>query len=51
VFSTNFRRFRLAAEVAERYQVEDVSARTLDPDFQRDARIHRCWLIRARNEP
>ena len=49
VFSTNFRRFRLAAGLAERYQVEDVSARTLDPDFQRDARIHRCWLIRNRS--
>ncbi|MCC6295359.1 MAG: bifunctional 23S rRNA (guanine(2069)-N(7))-methyltransferase RlmK/23S rRNA (guanine(2445)-N(2))-methyltransferase RlmL [Pseudomonadales bacterium] len=50
VFSTNFRRFRLSAEIAERYRVEDVSARTLDPDFRRDARIHRCWLIRARSE-
>lgn len=49
VFSTNFRRFRLAAEIAERHRVEDVSARTLDPDFQRDARIHRCWLIRHRS--
>lgn len=49
VFSTNFRRFRLAAEIAERYRVEDVSARTLDPDFQRDARIHRCWVLRHRS--
>jgi 23S rRNA (guanine2445-N2)-methyltransferase / 23S rRNA (guanine2069-N7)-methyltransferase len=49
VFSTNFRRFRMAAEVAERYRVEDVSARTLDPDFRRDARIHRCWLIGHRS--
>ena len=49
VFSTNFRRFRLAAEVAERYRVEDVSKRTLDPDFRRDARIHRCWLISHRS--
>lgn len=50
VFSTNFRRFRLATEVAERYLVEDVSARTLDLDFKRDARIHRCWLIRQGSE-
>lgn len=49
VFSTNFRRFRMAAEVAERYLVEDVSTRTLDPDFRRDARIHRCWLIGHRS--
>lgn len=48
VFSTNFRRFRLADEVAGEFCVEDVSAATLDPDFRRDARIHRCWRIRHR---
>jgi len=48
VFSTNFRRFRLAAAVAGEFRVEDISAATLDPDFRRDARIHRCWRIRHR---
>ncbi len=51
VFSTNFRRFRLAAEVAERYAVADISAQTLDLDFRRDARIHRCWRIGHRCLP
>ncbi|MGK2913039.1 MAG: bifunctional 23S rRNA (guanine(2069)-N(7))-methyltransferase RlmK/23S rRNA (guanine(2445)-N(2))-methyltransferase RlmL [Porticoccaceae bacterium] len=45
IFSTNFRRFDMDPVVAERYAVKDISARTLDPDFARDPRIHRCWII------
>jgi 23S rRNA (guanine2445-N2)-methyltransferase / 23S rRNA (guanine2069-N7)-methyltransferase len=48
VFSNNFRRFRLDAEIAEEFGVENVSTRTLDPDFRGDERIHHCWLIRHR---
>ncbi|MFZ2208506.1 MAG: bifunctional 23S rRNA (guanine(2069)-N(7))-methyltransferase RlmK/23S rRNA (guanine(2445)-N(2))-methyltransferase RlmL [Porticoccaceae bacterium] len=48
VFSNNFRRFRLGAEIAEEFGVENVSTRTLDPDFRGDERIHHCWLIRHR---
>ncbi|MFN3581526.1 MAG: bifunctional 23S rRNA (guanine(2069)-N(7))-methyltransferase RlmK/23S rRNA (guanine(2445)-N(2))-methyltransferase RlmL [Pseudomonas sp.] len=44
-FSNNFRRFRLDAELQERYQVKDISAQTLDKDFQRNQRIHRTWQI------
>jgi len=48
-FSNNFRRFRLdEASVAEFAKVEDISARTIPPDFERDARIHRCWRITRR---
>src|SRR5690606_12010385 len=43
--SNNFRRFRLDAGLEERYRVEDISAQTLDRDFQRNARIHRTWRI------
>jgi 23S rRNA (guanine2445-N2)-methyltransferase / 23S rRNA (guanine2069-N7)-methyltransferase len=31
--------------VSEFAQVEDISAATIPPDFERDARIHRCWRI------
>lgn len=48
VFSNNFRRFRLDAEIAGEFGVENVSMRTLDPDFRGDERIHHCWLIRHR---
>src|SRR5258708_28613388 len=46
VFSTNAQRFKLAEELARRYQVLDFSAATLPEDFPRNPRIHRCYEIR-----
>jgi 23S rRNA (guanine2445-N2)-methyltransferase / 23S rRNA (guanine2069-N7)-methyltransferase len=48
VFSTNMRKFRLDEEAlaAAGLAVEDVSARTIPPDFARNPRIHRCFLVR-----
>jgi 23S rRNA (guanine2445-N2)-methyltransferase / 23S rRNA (guanine2069-N7)-methyltransferase len=49
LFSNNFRRFRLdEAAVAEFAAFQEISARTIDPDFARNPRIHRCWEVRAR---
>jgi 23S rRNA (guanine2445-N2)-methyltransferase / 23S rRNA (guanine2069-N7)-methyltransferase len=48
VFSTNAQRFRLDETLRERYAVADVSAATLPFDFERNARIHRCYEIRHR---
>jgi 23S rRNA (guanine2445-N2)-methyltransferase / 23S rRNA (guanine2069-N7)-methyltransferase len=47
-FSNNFRRFRLDRELNEKYLVSDISAQTLDKDFQRNTRIHRTWCITRR---
>jgi 23S rRNA (guanine2445-N2)-methyltransferase / 23S rRNA (guanine2069-N7)-methyltransferase len=47
VFSTNAQRFRLDPALAERHAIRDVSAATLPRDFERNARIHRCFEIRA----
>ncbi len=48
-FSNNYRRFRLDQEaLADFAEVEDISAQTIPPDFARDQRIHRCWLLRPR---
>jgi 23S rRNA (guanine2445-N2)-methyltransferase / 23S rRNA (guanine2069-N7)-methyltransferase len=48
-FSNNYRRFKLDdAAVGEFANVEDISPSTIPPDFERDARIHRCWRITAR---
>ncbi|WP_150304053.1 bifunctional 23S rRNA (guanine(2069)-N(7))-methyltransferase RlmK/23S rRNA (guanine(2445)-N(2))-methyltransferase RlmL [Pseudomonas saliphila] len=44
-FSNNFRRFRMAASLESGYKVEDISAATLDKDFQRNTKIHRTWRI------
>lgn len=46
IFSTNSQRFRLDQSLAARYAVQDISERTLPPDFARNPRIHRCYEIR-----
>ena len=46
VFSNNFRRFKLDDEVSAEFAVEEISKSTIDKDFQRNPRIHRCWNIR-----
>jgi 23S rRNA (guanine2445-N2)-methyltransferase / 23S rRNA (guanine2069-N7)-methyltransferase len=48
VFSTNAQRFKIDPQVAQRWQLADVSARTLPFDFARNPRIHRCFEIQAR---
>lgn len=49
IFSTNLRRFKLASEALGHLHCEDLKARTLPPDFQRNARIHHCWRLSHRN--
>ncbi|WP_280547612.1 bifunctional 23S rRNA (guanine(2069)-N(7))-methyltransferase RlmK/23S rRNA (guanine(2445)-N(2))-methyltransferase RlmL [Halomonas sp. 11-S5] len=48
VFSNNQRRFTLDADLAEPFRVEDISAKTFDPDFQRRPDLHHVFLIRHR---
>jgi 23S rRNA (guanine2445-N2)-methyltransferase / 23S rRNA (guanine2069-N7)-methyltransferase len=48
VFSTNAQKFRLDAELAERYDVVDISRATLPKDFERNPRIHQCFEVRHR---
>jgi 23S rRNA (guanine2445-N2)-methyltransferase / 23S rRNA (guanine2069-N7)-methyltransferase len=46
-FSNNFRKFELDAGLSSRYQVEDISAATLDPDYARNPKIHRAWRFQG----
>ena len=46
-FSNNFRKFELDAGLQTRYQVEDISASTLDPDYARNPKIHRAWRFQG----
>jgi 23S rRNA (guanine2445-N2)-methyltransferase / 23S rRNA (guanine2069-N7)-methyltransferase len=46
VFSTNYTRFKLDAEALGDLSIEDISAQTIPKDFERNARIHRCFSIR-----
>ncbi|MDX2462892.1 MAG: bifunctional 23S rRNA (guanine(2069)-N(7))-methyltransferase RlmK/23S rRNA (guanine(2445)-N(2))-methyltransferase RlmL [Porticoccus sp.] len=45
VFSNNFRKFSMENSVMESYKVKNITEDTLDPDFQRNHKIHNCWLI------
>jgi 23S rRNA (guanine2445-N2)-methyltransferase / 23S rRNA (guanine2069-N7)-methyltransferase len=47
VFSTNSQRFRLDESLTKRYDVRDISAKTLPKDFERNPRIHRCFEVRV----
>ena len=47
-FSTNFRRFHLAADRLEpRFTIREITNRTIPEDFRND-RIHRCWRLVAK---
>lgn len=45
IFSNNLRSFKLDEEALSVYEVKDITPQTLDPDFKRNSKIHRCWLI------
>jgi 23S rRNA (guanine2445-N2)-methyltransferase / 23S rRNA (guanine2069-N7)-methyltransferase len=44
-FSTNFRQFKLSSEITCQYNVQDISHETIDLDFKRNQKIHKCFLI------
>lgn len=46
LFSNNFRRFRMDAGIEADFQVEEIGAASVPPDFARDPRIHRAFWIR-----
>ena len=47
IFSNNLRSFKLDDDALLKYQVENITQQTLDPDFKRNAKIHQCWSIKA----
>jgi len=48
VFSTNSQRFKLDESLAARFDIKDISAKTLPRDFERNPRIHRCFEVRRK---
>ena len=50
VFSCNLRSFKPDAEGLARggVELEDITARTIPHDFQRNQRIHKCYLVRRK---
>ncbi len=47
-FSNNRRKFKLDSAISAQWQVVDITAETLPPDFQRGQPAHRCWQISHR---
>ena len=45
IFSNNYRRFKLDYDALSEFDVKDITAQTLDPDFKRNSRIHCCFEI------
>lgn len=48
IFSTNLRTFRLDWDALTHLAIEDITPRTIPPDFARRPRIHQCYLVRRR---
>lgn len=46
IFSTNFRRFKLDREALEGLSFDDISLKTIPKDFERNPKIHYCWIVR-----
>ena len=48
IFSTNLRNFKIDKDALSLFDLEDYTQFSLDPDFQRNQRIHQCWKLRHR---
>lgn len=48
-FSNNFRKFKIDLEALSAFaDIDDISAQTIDPDFERNPKIHRSWRLRKK---
>jgi 23S rRNA (guanine2445-N2)-methyltransferase / 23S rRNA (guanine2069-N7)-methyltransferase len=47
VFSNNLRKFSLDDAVTSKFDVQEITDKTIDQDFKRNAGIHHCWIIRG----
>jgi len=46
IFSNNLRKFNMDRDALVDLDIEDISAKTIPTDFERNPRIHNCWLIK-----
>ena len=49
IFSTNFKKFAFDEYLSEIFKVEDISEHTIGKDFERNPKIHYCFLIRHKD--
>lgn len=48
IFSTNRRDFKMAENELKNLSLTDITQKTLPKDFERNKKIHQCWLIRQK---
>ena len=48
IFSNNFRKFKMDNILFDQFAVEEITQQTLDPDFERNPRIHNVWKIQRK---
>ena len=49
IFSNNYRRFMLDPSLSDSYEIENISKQSLDLDFERNQKIHQCWILRHKD--
>ncbi|MCB5162399.1 bifunctional 23S rRNA (guanine(2069)-N(7))-methyltransferase RlmK/23S rRNA (guanine(2445)-N(2))-methyltransferase RlmL [Marinomonas algarum] len=49
IFSNNYRRFVLDTDLEQEFTVENITRQTLDPDFDRNGKIHQCYVIKHKH--
>ena len=47
-FSNNFRKFSLDIDIKDKYKVENITMKSLDPDFS-GSKIHHCFALQHKN--
>lgn len=47
VFSNNLRKFQIdQGALGDRYELEDITRKTIAKDFERNQKIHQCWIVK-----
>jgi 23S rRNA (guanine2445-N2)-methyltransferase / 23S rRNA (guanine2069-N7)-methyltransferase len=46
IFSTNMKKFKISEQLSSRFEVKNITAQTIDQDFQRRSNIHHCFIIK-----
>lgn len=48
IFSTNFKKFQLDESLSQQFEIEDITQETISFDFERNQKIHRCFILSER---
>jgi len=49
IFSNNLRKFKIdETALSDQYILEDITAKTIAKDFERNQKIHQCWIVKRK---